>query len=90
MKPIRLLSLVLLLSLFAAAVAVAAPAKRYDLVYTWETSVQRVLAYQDRFTRTAGLPKSNQLQIVGMGRGYGLVHPARTTLAQAKKIAARQ
>jgi len=89
-KPIRLLSLVLLLSLFAAAVAVAAPAKRYDLVYTWETSVQRVLAYQDRFTRTAGLPKSNQLQIVGMGRGYGLVHPARTTLAQAKKIAARQ
>ena len=90
MKPIRLLSLVLLLSLFAAAVAVAAPAKRYDLVYTWETSVQRVLAYQDKLTRTAGLPKSGQVQIVGRGREYGLVYPARTTLAQAKKIAARQ
>ena len=90
MKPIRLLSLVLLLSLFAAAVAVAAPAKRYDLVYTWETSVQRVLAYQDKLTRTAGLPKSSQVQIVGRGREYGLVYPARTTLAQAKKIAARQ
>ena len=68
MKPIRLLSLVLLLSLFAAAVAVAAPAKRYDLVYTWETSVQRVLAYQDKLTRTAGLPKSSQVQIAGQGR----------------------
>jgi beta-lactamase class A len=74
----------------AAAVAVAAPTKRYDLLYTWETSVQRVLSYQGKLGRVSGLPNSSQLQVVGMGRGYGLVHPARTSLARAKAMAARQ
>lgn len=90
MKPIRFPLLVLLLSLLTAAVAVAAPTKRYDLLYTWETSVQRVLSYQSKLGRVSGLPNSSQLQVVGMGRGYGLVHPARTSLARAKAIAARQ
>ncbi len=90
MKLIRLPFLVLLLSLLAAAVAVAAPAKRHDLLYTWETSVQRVLSYQGRVSRVAGLPNSSQLQVVGMGRGYGLVYPARTSLARAKALAAGQ
>jgi beta-lactamase class A len=87
---IRLPLLVLLLSLLAAAVAVAAPTKRYDLLYTWETSVERVLSYQGKLGRVSGLPNNSQLQVVGMGRGYGLVHPARTSLAQAKAMAAGQ
>lgn len=90
MKLIRLFPLFLLLSFLVAAVVVAAPAQHHDIVYTWEANVQRVLVYQGKVTRAAGLPNSSQLKIVGRGQEYGLVIPVRTTLAQAKKIAAKQ
>ena len=89
-KPIRLLCLVLFFLFFGAIAAVAAPAKRYDLAYTWETSVQRVLDYQGRVARVSGLRKAGQLRIVGRGREYGLVHPAQRTLAQANSLATQQ
>jgi beta-lactamase class A len=85
-----LLFLVVLVSCITATFAHAAPGQRYDLAYTWDTDIQRVLDYRQRVAGSLALASDSQLKIVGRDQEYGVVAPLNGTLAQAKSAAEQQ
>jgi len=79
---------VLLLTL--ATSAVAAPAKQYALVYTWNQEVRQALDDRSKLARTLSPPANHQLLIVSRNGAYGVVYPLRGSLGQARQLAVKQ
>jgi beta-lactamase class A len=69
---------------------VAAPAKQYALVYTWNEEVQQALDDRNKLGRTLSPPANHQLLIVGRNGAYGVAYPLRGSLAQARQLAIKQ
>jgi len=90
LKLSRFLLPLCLLLLTLATSAVAAPAKRYALAYSWNQEIQRALDDRSKLARTLPPPTNRQLLVVGRNGTYGVICPLRGSLGQARQLAARQ
>ncbi len=90
MKLFNFLLVFVLLVLFQATLADAAPSQRYDVAYTWDADIQSVLDYRKKLAAPLALTNDSQLKIVGRGQEYGVVWTLNGTLEQAKKTAEKQ
>ncbi len=90
MKASSLILFVLLFLSCAPALAAAPADQRYDIAYGWDTDIQRVLDYRRKVAGLLQMAIDRQLLIVGRDQQFGVIHPLRGTLDQAKKTAEQQ
>jgi len=85
----RTVHLILLILFMSAGMAGAASSSRYDLAYSWDPDVNRVLGVQRKLAALLGPIAARQLELVGHGGDYGVVYKVNATLKQALDMAGK-
>lgn len=82
--------LILLILFMGAGGVGAASSPRYDLAYSWDPDVTRVLGVQRRLAAVLGPTIARQMEVVGHGEEYGVVYKVNAALKQAQERAGKQ